>query len=72
VPNEQVVEVFEFETADPQLRGEMTLITTLVEVDGGTDVVVVHEGIPPGVSVVDNETGTRLALDRLAALVEPT
>jgi hypothetical protein len=67
-----VVEVFEFETADPQLRGEMTLTTTLVEVDGGTDVVVVHEGIPPGVSVVDNETATRMSLSNLAALVEST
>jgi uncharacterized protein YndB with AHSA1/START domain len=72
VPNEQVVEVFEFETADPQLLGEMTQTTTLIDVDGGTDVVVVHDGIPPGVSVVDNETGTRLALDNLAALVEST
>jgi hypothetical protein len=42
------------------------------EVDGGTDVVVVHEGIPPGVSVVDNETGTRMSLSNLAALVEST
>jgi uncharacterized protein YndB with AHSA1/START domain len=72
VPNEQVVEVFEFETADPQLRGEMTLTTTLSEVDGGTEVAVVHQGIPPGVSAADNETGTRMALDRLAALVEST
>jgi hypothetical protein len=65
-----VVEVFEFETADPQLRGEMTLTTTLVDVDGGTEVVVVHEGVPPGVPIADNETGTRMALDRLAAFVE--
>jgi uncharacterized protein YndB with AHSA1/START domain len=72
VPNEQVVEVFEFETADPQLRGEMTLTTTLSEVVAGTEVAVVHQGIPPGVSAADNETGTRMALDRLAALVEST
>nr|VTO99289.1 hypothetical protein BIN_B_03006 [Mycobacterium riyadhense] len=32
--------------------------------------VVLHECIPPGVSVTDNETGTRMALDKLAALVE--
>jgi uncharacterized protein YndB with AHSA1/START domain len=70
VPNEQVVEVIEFETADPELRGEMTITTTLVEADGGTDVIVVHEGIPPGVSAADNEAGTRMALDNLAALVE--
>jgi uncharacterized protein YndB with AHSA1/START domain len=31
VPNEQVVEVVEFETTDPALRGEMTITITLVE-----------------------------------------
>lgn len=70
VPNEQVVEVLEFETADPALRGQMTMTTTLVDAAGGTDVEVVHEGIPPGVSAADNELGTRMALDKLAALVE--
>jgi len=70
VPDEQVVEVLEFETADPELIGEMTITTTLVDVDGGTDVVVVHEGLPRGVSVADNETGTRMSLDNLATLVE--
>jgi uncharacterized protein YndB with AHSA1/START domain len=70
VPNEQVVEAFEFETTDPTLVGEMTITTTLVDADGGTDVVLVHEGIPNGVPPADNETGTRMALDNLAALVE--
>jgi uncharacterized protein YndB with AHSA1/START domain len=71
VPDEQVVEVLEFETADPDLSGEMTMTTTLTDVDGGTQVLVVHEGIPRGVSATDNEMGTRMALDNLAALVEP-
>jgi uncharacterized protein YndB with AHSA1/START domain len=70
VPNEEVVEVLEFETADPKLRGEMTMTTTLVDADGGTDVIVAHERIPTGVSAADNEMGTRMALDNLAALVE--
>ena len=70
VPNEQVVEVFEFETADPELRGQMTMTTTLTEVAGGTDVLVLHEGIPDKVPVADNETGTRMALANLARLVE--
>ncbi len=70
VPNEQVVEVFEFETADPALRGTMTMTTTLTDADGGTDVLVVHEGIPDGVPAADNETGTRMALASLAQLVE--
>jgi hypothetical protein len=42
VPNEQVVEVDEFERKDPALRGEIT----------------------------DDETGTRMALAKLAAFVE--
>jgi uncharacterized protein YndB with AHSA1/START domain len=70
VPDERVVEVFEFETADPELRGTMTMTTTLTEADGGTDVLVVHEGIPDSVPVADNELGQRMALDNLARLVE--
>ena len=70
VPNEQVVEVLEFEASDPTLHGEMTMTTTLADANGGTDVVVVHEGIPSGVPTTDNETGTRMALANLAAFVE--
>src|SRR6266851_4957111 len=70
VPNERVVVVDEFETADPALRGEMTITITLTDVDGGTQVVGVHDGLPSGVSVADNEAGWRMALGRLAALVE--
>jgi uncharacterized protein YndB with AHSA1/START domain len=70
VPNEQLVEVLEFETDDPALRGEMTIAFTLTEVDGGTDVLGVHENLPPGVSPADNETGWRMALEKLARLVE--
>lgn len=40
----------------------MTMTTTLTDADGGTDVLVVHEGIPDGVPAADNETGTRMAL----------
>ncbi|MCU1656712.1 MAG: polyketide cyclase [Pseudonocardiales bacterium] len=70
VPNEQVVEVIEFETPDPALRGTMTMTTTLTDVDDGTEVVIVHEGIPDSVPRADNETGTRTALANLADLVE--
>ncbi|HEY4420024.1 MAG TPA: SRPBCC family protein [Pseudonocardia sp.] len=70
VPDEQVVEVFEFETADPALGGTMTMTTSLRDADGGTEVVIVHEGIPDSVPAADNETGTQMALDNLAALVE--
>jgi len=70
VPNEQVVEVMEFETSDDSLRGEMTMTFTLTDADGGTDVLAVHDNLPPGVLPADNETGTRMALEKLARLVE--
>ncbi len=70
VPDELVVEVDEFETADPLFAGEMTMTITLREHDGSTELIAVHEGVPPGVVPADNELGWRMALDRLAALVE--
>ncbi|MGX4687876.1 SRPBCC family protein [Streptomyces sp. JNUCC 63] len=70
VPGRLVVEVLEFETDDDTLHGTMTMTTSLTEADGGTEVVIVHEGIPEGVPRADNELGTRTALDNLARLVE--
>jgi uncharacterized protein YndB with AHSA1/START domain len=70
VPNERVVEVVEFETADPALRGEMTITITLADADGGTEVLAVHDGLPRGVPPADNEAGWRSSLAKLAALVE--
>jgi uncharacterized protein YndB with AHSA1/START domain len=70
VPNEQVVEVMEFETDNDSMRGEMTVTFTLTEADGGTDVLGVHDNLPPSVAPADNETGWRMALEKLARLVE--
>jgi uncharacterized protein YndB with AHSA1/START domain len=70
VPAERVVEVLEFETDDRQLRGLMTLTTSIEAANGGTEVVIVHEGIPDGVRKEDNELGTRMALENLAQVVE--
>jgi uncharacterized protein YndB with AHSA1/START domain len=70
VPGERVVEVVEFETDDLALRGEMTITTTLADAGDGTDVSIVHEGLPDSVPAADNEAGTRMSLDNLARLVE--
>ncbi len=70
VPDERVVEVDEFETEDPALRGEMTITISLRDVTGGTELVAVHDGLPSGVSPEANEIGWRESLARLAALVE--
>jgi len=70
--NEQVVEVVEFETEDPALRGEMTITITLAGANSGTDVVAVHDGLPPGLSAAENPTGWQSSLAKLAALVVPS
>ena len=70
VTNKQVVETVEFETADPALRGEMRITISLTNADGGTAVLAVHDALPPGVPLADNEVGWRSSLDKLAALVE--
>jgi uncharacterized protein YndB with AHSA1/START domain len=70
VPDERVVETVEFETPDPVMRGEMTITIALADVEGGTAITAVHDGLPPGLSPADNETGWRMSLGKLAALVE--
>ena len=71
VPDERVVEVVEFETTDPALRGEMTITIALADAEGGgTDLLAVHDGLPPGVPTADNEVGWQSSLAKLAALVE--
>ena len=70
VPDELVVEAIEFETDDPQLRGVMTITTSLADAGRGTKLTMLHEGLPPGVAPADNETGTRMAFEKLAALLE--
>ena len=48
VPGEEVVQVMEFETADPALRGEMTITFTLADAAAGdgTDLTGVHAEPP--------------------------
>ncbi len=53
-----------------QVAARVTWGRGLTDADGGTDVLVVHEGIPDAVPAADNETGTRMAPAKLARLVE--
>lgn len=71
VPDTEVVQEVEFETDDPSVQGLMTITYRLADADdGGTDVVGVHEGLPDGVSVADNELGWQMSLGKLAGWVE--
>ena len=42
----------------------------LADADGGTDVLALHDGLPPSLSPADNEAGWRSSLAKLAALIE--
>ncbi len=70
VPGERVVEMDEFETADPSLQGEMRMTIVLSDAAEGTLLEATHEGVPEAVAAEDNAAGWREALARLAALVE--
>ena len=70
VPSELVIEAMEFETEDPTMLGEMTVTFRLLAAGSGTDLLALHENVPPGVSPADNEVGWSMAFDKLARLVE--
>lgn len=70
VPHSKVVQVVEFETADPTMHGEMTITYLLEDREGGTLVVGIHENLPAGLSAEENEIGWRMSLAKLAELVE--
>jgi uncharacterized protein YndB with AHSA1/START domain len=70
VPNREVVQSIEFETDDPAMNGEMTITYLLADEEGGTRLTGVHENLPAGISASENETGWRMSIDKLAALVE--
>ncbi len=70
VPNRKEIEMIRFETNDAELQGEMRVTITLVERDEGTEITWLHENVPGSVNSEDNELGTRMTLDNLAAFVE--
>ncbi len=70
VPDQKIVQVFEFESNQPEFAGAMTITWRLAEADGGTEVTALCEDIPPGIRLEDNEEGSRQSLRKLAAYVE--
>jgi uncharacterized protein YndB with AHSA1/START domain len=71
VPDQEVVQIVEFETDDPGLQGEMTITYALADATGGgTELIGRHEGLPPGVRPETDDPGWRMSIDKLARLVE--
>jgi uncharacterized protein YndB with AHSA1/START domain len=70
VPDTAVVQMVAFETDDPEMQGQMTIIYALEDVGGATRLVGTHLGLPDGVDLEDNELGWQMSIDKLAAIVE--
>ena len=70
VPDTEVVQVVEFETDDPAMQGESKISYHLTDAGGGTELIAVHEDLPPGLSPADNELGWSMSIAKLARLVE--
>ena len=70
VPNERIVELVEFESAEPRFQGEMTVVTTLTVVPDGTEVIIRCENVPWGISESDHRDGIRSTLNNLARFTE--
>jgi hypothetical protein len=52
------------------MLGEMTIMYSLADANGGTVVLVAYEGLLRGVSTVGNEIGARMLLANLVAAPE--
>ncbi len=70
VPDERVVQQFEFESEDPAFAGVMTMTWKLAPVSGGTEVTIVCEDVPEGIRKEDHDEGLRSTLENLAAFTE--
>ena len=69
-PPSRIVEAITFDSEDPAFSGEMTVVVTLEDRGGGTEVTILFENIPPGIRPEDNDAGTRSSLEKLARYVE--
>lgn len=70
VPNDRVVQIVTFQSDDPAFAGEMRMTWSLSPAAGGTDVSIVAENVPSGISKADHDVGLRSTLENLARFVE--
>lgn len=69
-PDVRVVWRIDFASDDPAYAGTMTMTWTLTEVEGGTEVSVQADDVPPGIPASDHEAGIASSLANLASCVE--
>lgn len=69
-PPGRIVEAIRFVSDDAAFAGEMTLVVTIEEVAGGSEVTLEFRDIPHGIRPEDNDAGARSSLENLARLLE--
>jgi uncharacterized protein YndB with AHSA1/START domain len=70
VPDREVVWLTAFESDDPRFAGTMRMNWRLVPAAGGTEVEVMAENVPEGISAEDHAEGLAASLAGLAREVE--
>ena len=67
VPGERIVQAVEFEAADPEFAGSMTMAWSISPTPGGSLVEFRADDVPAGISVEDHHLGMSASLHQLAA-----
>lgn len=70
VANERVVQLVAFQSDDPAFAGDMKMTWSLAPAKGGTEVSIIVENVPAGISREDHDRGLRSTLENLARFVE--
>lgn len=70
VENERLVQIVTFDTDDSLFGGEMRMTWKLASAPGGTEVSIIAENVPPGISKTDHDAGLRSTLENLARFFE--
>jgi uncharacterized protein YndB with AHSA1/START domain len=70
VVNERIVQLVDFESKQPEFAGTMRMTWTLRAVPQGTEVSILCEDVPSGISKEDHDAGLQSSLENLAAFAE--
>lgn len=70
VPDVRVVQIVTFESSNPRFSGEMRMTWSILSKAAGSEVSIIAENVPPGISKADHDVGLRSTLENLAQFVE--
>ncbi|ENN87116.1 Aha1 domain family protein [Rhizobium freirei PRF 81] len=70
VPDERIVQAVDFESDDAAFSGTMIMTWSLAEVSAGTNVTIICENVPYGISEEDHDEGLKSTLENLANYLE--